>query len=332
MQTLYESWQLRRAMLEKSEFIDALTQDVHRRILDYLLSRYAGDPLGSAVAHFPARSELRICRRAMVVHEHVGRGVVSGVKTEAEATDRAARILKRIAKVDPQSSVQAPGHGIITQTETATSTPLSRLSAAGASSPAPGPRVVTITYQQRMAWSRIQNGIRSQESVDTILGRISWALSLGPTLPKSAIEFLFNLCDNPHYEDHLPATYLFRCNNTSAPEFAMIAWRNRIAAQIHRPDPDPVIDILRTVFLKDEVRKLALELTRPYLADVSAPVRVQSILLLGELGNVSDIGLLLDLSALPLQADEDPIERATLREVAMRLSGIPIEQVQKIGA
>src|SRR5262249_20305423 len=117
-QTLYESWQLRRKKLDAltTNGADHVASQIH--VLDYLLKRYAFDPIGREIATFPARSDVMINRRTVIVHDHVGRGLVAGIKTEQEASGRAASILKRIASVDPQSSVKSPGFGIFKDEKT----------------------------------------------------------------------------------------------------------------------------------------------------------------------------------------------------------------------
>jgi hypothetical protein len=321
MQTLYESWQLRRALVEKHSALDPANTQAQTRILDFLLTRYANDSRVNEAAHFPARTELRIDRRAMVVHEHIGRGVVSGIKTEAEATDRASRILKRISRLDPQSSVSAPGHGFFADPEPLPAPNVSPEDAAKggiAAEPPLPPGSPAITYRQRLAWGRAVAAIRAGESVPAIFGKIGACLKLGPTLPKSAVVFLFEMCDNANVSDATAASMLHACNNAAAPPYALIAWRNRLATF---GTSDAIGEVLRTILLKPDVRKLALGLVRPYLADVSAAVRIHAVKLLTELGGLEDIGLLLDLASLPPQSDEDPTERGCLLDAASRLSG-----------
>jgi hypothetical protein len=81
--------------------------------------------------------------------------------------------------------------------------------------------------------------------------------------------------------------------------------------------------VLLNICVQQTVRKQALDLVRPYLADNHALVRIEAAKLLAELGGLNDIGLLLDLAALPVQSDEDPAERGVLIAAATQLSGMP---------
>ena len=329
MQTLYESWQLRRQLVETSPARIASVMQEQRRILDWLLSRYGNDEVSRAGAFFPARSELLLHRRTVVVHDHIGRGTVSGTRNVDDATHRASSILQRISRVDPQASAQAPGHGIFSDPEPLAPPTLPRAEIAKGGIASEGnsdAEPVSLTFRQRLAWGRIITAIRACEETPTILMRIRAALALGPTLPKLAVTFLFEQCEKPFMKNTAVAELLQQCNNATVPAFAVIAWRNRLAAFA---TGDPVGAVLRQTFLKPELRKITLDLLRPYLADVNAIVRVHTVRLIRELGSLHDVGLLLDLCSLPTQADEAENERAELLEAAAHLSGIPSEQVQR---
>ena len=342
MQTLLESWELRRQLLESnSRPIDSAVAQSQKQILDFLLKRYRGDPAANAPATFPARMEMRVDRRAIVVHEHLGRGIVSGVKNEAEASSRANRILKRISNLDPQASAAAPGDGIFNDPlfsampDTGEALPRTIHDAEASerggigwtpdkSTPrallqnqTPQQQFVGITYRQRLAWGRIHSAIKAGDPPSVTFSRIRTALQLGKALPERAVTYLFEQCSNPLMRETLPAELLNQCINASVPVYALMAWRDRLAALA---GPDPVSDVLRLISLSELMRKSALSHLRPYLADSHASVRLEATKLLSEIGTLHDVGLLLDLAALPRQADEDPSERNVLLNAAQKLA------------
>jgi hypothetical protein len=336
MQSLYESWELRRQLLESNANpIDVAIAQIQKRILDFLLRRYATDTAAKVPASFPARTELRLDRRAIVVHDHMGRGIVSGVKNEVEASDRAARILKRISNLDPQASAQSPGRGIYDPLLAAAlesemppePNPALHGDArggiaapvpGGANLPAPTPSSTSITYRQRLAWGRIHSGIKAGEPAVVVLDRIRGALSLGRAVPERAITYMFEHCSNPLMKETLAADLLARCINSSVPAYALLAWRDRLVAL---SGPDEVANRLRSICLQEPMRPTALKNLRPSLADSHAIVRIEAAKLLADLGNLHDVGLLLDLAALPPQSDEDPSERGVLLNSAEQLAG-----------
>ena len=353
MQTLFESWELRRQLLEsKANPLDESIASAQKQILDNLLKRYRGVPIANVTAAFPARMEMKIDRRTVVAHEPVGRNLFSGVKNEAEASSRASRILKRISNLDPQGSVSAPGDGIFND-------PL--FMAQGEASMEPAPRtihdveaaakngaaalpettapqaqltvqpqppaqtvaqsaqqdVASLTYRQRLAWGRIHAAIKGGDPSSVVLSRIRTSLSLGKALPERAVTYLFDQCGNPLMCETMPAELLAQCINASVPMYALLAWRDRLAALA---GPDDVAERLRKISVSELMRKSSLSHVRPYLADSHASVRLEAAMLVSDIGSLHDIGLLLDLAALPRQADEDPSERTVLLNAAEKLA------------
>src|ERR1043165_3086114 len=110
MRTLYEDWKLRRARLARAEAQEYYAEQA--RVLDYLLQRYDGDPVALLPARFPLQTELYLNSRGIIVHHHLGRGAYNGTRTPAEAHQRARKILRHIAEVNPQESIGPPGSGI----------------------------------------------------------------------------------------------------------------------------------------------------------------------------------------------------------------------------
>jgi hypothetical protein len=314
-QTLYESWQLRRERLNAPPpaGADYVASQIH--VLDYLLKRYDGDTAAQVPAAFPARGEVMVNRRTVVVHDHIGRGLVAGIKTEQEASGRAASILKRIASVDPQSSVKAPGHGIFAQ-ESEDKDPPAKSTHGGVA--APDIDEDQITFSQRRAWAKINTAIKYGAPTLEVYSLIKASFSMSPILPERAVAYLFERVDNTTTVNVLPAELLAHCTNKSALDYALLAWRNRLASM----GPEPVGDRLKHACTEEGRQKRGLELLRNYLADVNAAVRMEAARMLGSLGSLDDIGLLLDLISLPALSDEHPDERQVLIDAAARLSGV----------
>ena len=68
------------------------------------------------------------------------------------------------------------------------------------------------------------------------------------------------------------------------------------------------------------------EAVRDSLADSDAQVRLAALGILARIGRLEDIGLLSDLLALPLAADEHPDERAALVRTMQRIAETSAEK------
>jgi hypothetical protein len=110
--TLYEDWRNRREKLGEG---DVPAQEWERalqiRILNYLLKRYAADPVAQLPARFPVSTELFLNRRAILVHRHLSLAPKTEVRNSADATRKVSRILQRIKAQSPQESACIPADG-----------------------------------------------------------------------------------------------------------------------------------------------------------------------------------------------------------------------------
>ncbi len=193
--TLYEDWLARRDRLAGLSSSEGDRRRSELRLLEFLLEQYGGSAVATRPARFPARTEVYIDRRAIVVHNHLGKGYLSDVHTRQQAEQHVHAVLERMA--GPESG---PG------------------------------------------------------------------------------------ADRPLFDPSAPPTH-------------------------------------------DE----KLDGIRGRLCEGNADMRLLSIVELGQLGTLDDIGLISDLFALPPQADEDPYERHVLltamKKIARRLTGRPLAEI-----
>ena len=95
--TLLEDWQARRERLAENPVPAGQLGELHIRILDYLIGRYADSPEAARPARFTPRSGLYVNDRAIVLHHHLWQDRASGVKSRREAESRVSAIVKRMA-------------------------------------------------------------------------------------------------------------------------------------------------------------------------------------------------------------------------------------------
>ena len=96
VRTLYDDWQTRRRRLAETAGGEADRRAVELRLLDYLLRRYQGSPEAARPARFPLPTGVFVNHRAIVVHHHLGRGVIATVTNQQEAQARVQAIVQRM--------------------------------------------------------------------------------------------------------------------------------------------------------------------------------------------------------------------------------------------
>jgi len=246
--------------------------------------------------------------RAIVVHHHLGRGQVHGVRTPEEAGERASRILRRIRALDPQGAIMAKASTALAQ-------------AGNDDTPAPecSPRS-PLSMRRIRLWGAIGGSIRRSAPWPAIYRQIEIALREGPTLPEVAVAYLVDHIERMGPGALPAAGLLLRCDNSSIVDYAFPAWQVRVTAS---GGDDAVVALLGELFLQPARRAQAAEKMRGALADNSAAVRLGAAFLLERLGTLDDIGLLTDLLSLPPLEDEDPRERPALLHAMQTLSRAP---------
>ena len=96
VRTLYDDWQSRRQRLAEAAGGEADYRAVELRLLDYLLRRYQGSPEAARPARFPLPTGTFVNHRAIVVHHHLGRGVIPTITNAQEAQTRVQAIVARM--------------------------------------------------------------------------------------------------------------------------------------------------------------------------------------------------------------------------------------------
>jgi hypothetical protein len=128
---------------------------------------------------------------------------------------------------------------------------------------------------------------------------------------------MFERLDNPGLSGDSAAGLFVCCENECVLDYAVLAWRDRLAAN----GPDSVTRGLNQVLFRPHWRARAGDKIRAELASHNAGVRIGAADLLTHLGGLHDVALFLDLLSLPPTRDEDPAERDTLLRAAATLAG-----------
>ena len=135
-------------------------------------------------------------------------------------------------------------------------------------------------------------------------------------LPQGVADHLYKRILRSAKEDLRAAALLVRGQNRTALNYAVHAWRE-LAGSGRKDEAWQVLD--RCLAEMAPAAAVA-EGVRESLADGNAQVRLAALELLARTGALEDIGLLSDLLALPLAADEHPDERAALIRTMRRIA------------
>jgi hypothetical protein len=254
------------------------------QVLDFLIRRYADSPEAARPARSDSTAAFHSNDRLIVVHQHLGRGKIAGVKTQAEAERRIGDVLGRMCR-GPEKEAD----------EIAERSDFGAWIDKLAERPEPPP----------ILWRDISRRVSlGLPSASGLLRTIAASLKQSPYLPRVALAFLCRELSQRDAELKA-AELLLRCRSESVPDYIARAWRERVNAGWN----DNVTAKLQG-YLLDEAD--ALDAVRERLADTSATVRLAATRLLGQAGTLDDVALLSDLVSLPRAADEAPGERQTL--------------------
>ena len=283
--SLLEDWEFRRKRLEYRAVQPEQYRQLQIRVLDYLIDRYRDSPEAARPARSPCRSDLFFDGRAIVVHHHVWRGKVGGVKSERQARDRVTSILRRMSAPAPDEESDEPP-GFLTPDEP----------------------------ELTLAWARAQNSNQAAGIRNAIRWRrgvyraIEAALKASPFISERGVKYLYGRIADVNAEEIRALELLARCENRSAPKYAVLAWRDRVAAG----RIDEITAGLEAYFCRPDVQDRVGDRIRLRLADDRPQVRLRAIALLGTVGSLDDVALLSDLLSIPPQHDEGPLERRAL--------------------
>jgi hypothetical protein len=315
--TLYDRWQDRYNRIE-SGVETSLYAAVLAKILRYLLHRYRNQPEAALPAAGPSAMPLWANERAIVVHQHLGRGQVAGVKTPAEAESRVTGVLARMA--NPQIVVQAPDLPADPDWQWPSLE----------EAPATLGRAVEgyfsrafesywIGRMRRDRWTELSGAItRALEIGFKPLDQIDECLTGFHVIPREAVRFL-GACagdtDSTCFDLACRAAELLaRCENRSAAQEVLSAWRRRLAER----SIDRALGYLEQYYLAHPIP--SAEVLRGELASSTPLVRLRATDAVAELGTLEDVPLLADLLVVPSTDDEHPGERDALAKALTRLA------------
>lgn len=289
MRTLYEDWQLRRARLDAAEPLPHFGDQA--RVLDYLLKRYANDPVAQQPARHPHASELNFYNRTLIVHRHLKCGEFIATSTPADAHARAKTVLARIAEQNPQAYAGTP------------SSHINFLPPDGPDAP---------PFRRRFGFKILG----SIDLTDVFVLRCNTQISRGGTLCHDdmiALKYLLRCTlsgENfkARMSDILDALAL--CGYDEITSYLLECW----ARAIFPNALDDIEKYLRT-------NELGAEMLRKRLASDNSAERIFAAHVLGQLGSLNDIALLQDLLALPEMKAESP-ERAAYLSAMNYLAGV----------
>jgi len=296
--TLLEDWQARRERLASGPTPPGQLGELHTQILDYLIGRYADSPEAARPARFSPKSDVYVNDRAIVVHDHLWQGKVSGVKSREEAEARMSAALKQMISFDEDHAAETFSEALLDADYPSSEEPVNR-----------------------SWWNTIVWAIRLRRKAHLA---IETALKRSPFLPIEAVKYLYERLADPSLKDMRALYLLARCKNRNAPDYCFLALRKRLETG----GRDNITDALeqlscRPGIHKERRRRIREQVAQKYraeLANSDAAVRLEAIDILGRIGTLDDIGLLSDLLSLPPLEDEHPEERAALARAMERIS------------
>jgi hypothetical protein len=110
--TLYDDWKARRERLAHVSSGAAGYRAIEMRLLDYLLRRYEASPEAARPARFPLLTSVFVNHRAIIVHHHIGRGVIPTIANEQEARAHVRALVDRMWSPSARNEVADLDAGI----------------------------------------------------------------------------------------------------------------------------------------------------------------------------------------------------------------------------
>jgi hypothetical protein len=283
LHTLLDEWQWRREVLSRNHGDDTQLVNAQLRVLDYLIGRYHDSP----AAHRPApprpQPDFQVNHRAIVVLHHIWKGRVGGIKTPQEAKNRMAAILARMrsrASVDQSEECSgAISDGDDSHNDAAISP---------------------------VVWSSIS--ARTCRGRPPRNAKIAAALVKNPCIPHAVTLNLYERIVAPGIDDVEAAKLLVAGRNRIALIYVVYAWQE-LSASGQRSQ---AWQVLNEFLATPQPTATVIQSVRESLAHENAQVRLAAQRVLALIGVLEDIGLINDLLALPVAADEHPAERNAL--------------------
>jgi hypothetical protein len=294
--TLLDEWRWRRDRLNRNAGGAAWFGAEQIMVLDYLIGRYLDSPEAQRPVRVMPIMEFHVDQRAIVVHHHLWEGKVAGIKTPQEAESRVSAIVSRMAS-----------HALLDGPETG-----------AARAFAPSEQDAGTAFNPRVG-RKIYRWIHRGGPPG--VAAIAASLVSNPFLVQRLPPHLYERIIKSGEEALRAAELLVRIQNRTALNYAVHAWR-----ELAELGPEnEVWQILNRSLAEMEPAAAVAEAIRASLTDSNAQVRLAALAILARIGSLEDIGLLSDLLALPLAADEHPEERAalirTMRSIAETTRG-----------
>lgn len=284
--TVFDDWLARRQRLAASETVPESSRRVQLQVLEYLIRRYADSREAARPARCPTAATFYSDDRRIVVHHHLGRGGIAGVKNQAEANRRMGGILSRLRRVHQEGAepvgAQNEFASWLDELDQRVEKPLG-------------------------AWQSLWRQMSSSSSSGTkaaLQESIAASLERSPYLPRAVIIYLYR-CLSVSVYDMVAAELLLKCRSQSVPDYVARAWRERVDAGCQDGVTAKLVG-----YLAHQPR--ALDAVRERLADGNPAVRFAATQLLRAAGTLDDVALLSDLLSLPRSADEQSYERRAL--------------------
>ncbi|HVX13562.1 MAG TPA: hypothetical protein VHC22_20420 [Pirellulales bacterium] len=278
--TLAEDWLARRQRLAGSVTIPEAYRQAQLQVLEYLIRRYGDSPEAARPARFGSSAPFYSNDRVIVVHHHLGRGTIAGVKSQAEANQRVGDILRHLQSVHENDIDDIAAHNDFADwVDELDEHPI----------------------VPERAWNAILRALRRRRSAHRAIAE---ALQQSPYLPRAALTYLCRCLSRGTY-DMEAAEMLLSCRSEKVPEYVARAWRERV----DRGCLNAVTEKLRD-YLAAEPR--ALDGVRERLGDRNPAIRLAATEVLRDAGTLDDVSLLSDLVSLPADESEHADERRAL--------------------
>ncbi len=335
MRALYDDWKMRRERLDKCASSAHYTEQA--RVFDYLLARYADDPLAWEQARFPLQADLAIDSRAILVHHHMALREFGGTRTVAEAHTRARNILTHISKVNPQASIRAPSlHAALREEDPAERDRLrNERSAPSSAQQGDSSRGFWNRFWRICSAEVYLGDPKTAQAALALLPRAlavnnpvwieklcKWSLSAWPdtyhpAMDEETVDRLFVHAQFSDFERNAARCsaaleVLERCRNVGVLHAYARGWIEHIGSE-------PFLARLHEFLHRH--RQRCADFLRMQLAGGNPLTRARAAMLLGTLGDLHDIGMFQDLLALPdVQMELD--ERDAYLQAMRVLSGM----------
>jgi len=286
MRTIYDDWRIRRAQMDGVELLPRCSDQA--RILDFLISRYADDPAAQA----PARSQ---SSTVFFNTRAIAAGDRDATRVAADAHRRARTILTRMADLNLQADVGAPGRRAKVEPEAPQKPRVSKL----------------------RCWSKWS---RECDQTDQFVAHCKAELARFQKLLEADWAVLKDVLDCALWGWPLKAQLsdildvLVHCAEPDITRLLLNHW-----ASGDYPAVQPQLETyLRT-------NDVGAEVLRGDLAKTCAFERTRAARLLGKLGSLQDIALLQDLLAQPnMQAFS--LERSVYVSAIEELAGMTVRE------